>query len=149
MAVTGSSSRGALRQIGTARPAEETYRQRRLTVVAPERAGVHLGRHRARVMVVVAISMLVGGVFVIGMGQNLLGTQQIRLDYLQQQLASATQTNENLLLSRAQLEAPARILQLAEHRLGMVTPRSVIYLTPVTTGPTVADQGKESPGVSR
>jgi cell division protein FtsL len=100
-------------------------------------------------MVVAAVVVVVGTIFVIGMGQNMLGTQQIRLDTLQQELASATQTNQNLLLSRAQLEAPARILQLAQQRLGMVTPRNVIYLTPVTTGPTVAEKTKESIGASR
>jgi len=100
-------------------------------------------------MLLLATAFVVAGIFVIGMGQNFLGTQQIRLDYLQSQLASATQTNENLLLNRAQLEAPARILQLAEHRLGMITPQSVVYLTPVLPGPTVADKGKESIGVKR
>ena len=100
-------------------------------------------------MVVAAFAVIVSTIFVIGMGQNMLATQQIRLDALQQELASATQVNQNLLLNRAQLEAPARILQLAQRQLGMVTPKSVVYLTPVATGPTVADRGKESAGVSR
>jgi cell division protein FtsL len=96
-----------------------------------------------------AAVVVVGAVFVIGLGQNLLGTQQVRLDLLQQQLAAASQANENLLLDRAQLEAPARILQLAEHGLGMVAPKSVVYLTPVSPGPSVSDEGEEPHGASR
>lgn len=149
MALTGSTKGAAPRSTAAPDLAEATERRRRLTVVPPHRVDRAVGRRRARAMLLLASAFLVGAIFVIGMGQNLLGTQQIRLDYLQGQLASATQTNENLLLSRAQLEAPARILQLAEHRLGMITPNSVVYLTPVLPGPTVADHGKESVGVKR
>ncbi len=149
MAVTGPVRGGASRASTAPRIDEIPERRHRLTVVPAHRVGPAVGRRRARAMLLLSAVLLVGGIFVIGMGQNLLGTQQIRLDYLQGQLASATQTNENLLLSRAQLEAPARILQLAEHRLGMITPRSVVYLTPVAPGPTVAGQGKESIGVRR
>ncbi len=102
---------------------------------------------RARAMLLLSGVIFIGGIFIIGFGQNRLATQQIELDNLQQQLNSATQHNADLLLTRAQLEAPARILQLAERRLGMVTPRSVVYLTPAATGPTVGSSGKEPLGV--
>ena len=149
MALTGSPRGAPSRQTDAPRIDESVESRKRLSVVPPHGVKSATGRKRARAMLLLATVFLVGGIFVIGMGQNLLGTQQIKLDYLQSQLASATQINENLLLNRAQLEAPARILQLAEHRLGMITPRSVVYLTPVLPGPTVAGQGKESIGVKR
>jgi len=149
VAITGSARGATSRQTAAPRIDEAAEQRRRLTVVPSQKIKPETERRRARAMLLLATVFLVGGIFVVGMGQNLLGTQQIRLDYLQSHLASATQTNENLLLNRAQLEAPARILQLAEHRLGMITPQSVVYLTPVIPGPTVADKGKESIGVKR
>lgn len=101
-------------------------------------------RRRARLMVVCSLVLIIGAVFVVGLGQNLVGSEQIRLDSLQQQLTTARQANENLLLQRAQLAASARILQLAERKLGMVNPSQVIYLTPVATGKTVAEASREA-----
>lgn len=148
MAISGTP--GAHTRVPQAqRQHQEVEAPRRLRVVSPRRINAARRRRQARALILVSITVIVGSIFVIGMGQNLLGTQQIRLDSLRQQLSAATLTNENLLLSRAQLEAPARILQLAEHRLGMVTPQSVVYLTPVKTGPSVANKAKESLGASR
>lgn len=86
------------------------------------------------------ICLFVVAVLVVGVGENLLGTQQVRLDNLQQQLTAASQRNANLLLQRAQLTAPAHILQVAEHSLGMIMPTSVSYLKPVSTGPSIGQR---------
>ena len=112
--------------------------------VVGRRRHVRAESRRARAMLALAVVVLVFAIFFVGLGQNLLGTQQMRLDGLQQALTTADQTNQNLLLERAQLAAPARVLELAELHLGMVSPGSVVYLTPAPVGQTVAERTKEA-----
>jgi hypothetical protein len=72
-------------------------------------------------------------------GQALVASQQVHLDNLRSQLQSATATNDNLELQRAQLAAPQQLLQIAENKLRMVSPAGVTYLRPVNPGPSVAE----------
>ncbi len=144
MAVGGSARHVAKRAPSEPLRVQPPRKSGGLKVVSARRIKAATQRRRARALLIAAGTFVVLAVFTIGMAQNMLGTQQVRLDNLRDELTAATQKNQDLLLKRAQLEAPARILQLAEHRLGMVTPKSVVYLTPVTTGPTVADSERGS-----
>ena len=68
---------------------------------------------------------------IVAAGQAFVSAQQVHLDRAQQQLATAVAKDQNLQLTRAQLESPTRILSFAEHELGMVVPSHVTYLVPV------------------
>ncbi len=59
-----------------------------------------------------------------------LTQRQFRLDRMQQQLSQAQIDHAELTLEVAQLEAPARIVSVAVHRLHMVNPPRVVYLIP-------------------
>jgi cell division protein FtsL len=67
----------------------------------------------------------------------LIAENQFRLDNLQQQASVQQERYEKLRLEVAQLEAPARIVSVAEGKLGMRQPGSVTYLpaTPTSAAP--------------
>lgn len=88
-------------------------------------------------MIVLAVCVVAGALLLVAAGQAVVVSQQLQLDNTQQQLQAATATNTNLQIQRAVLDSPTRILQLAQHKLGMVAPTSVVYLVPVSAGPTV------------
>jgi cell division protein FtsL len=73
----------------------------------------------------------------------LIAENQFRLDRLEQQASVQQERYEKLRLEVAQLEAPARIVSVAEGRLGMRQPGSVIYL-PATSTPSSAGTGTAS-----
>lgn len=62
----------------------------------------------------------------------LIAQEQFRIDGLQARAATEQATYEKLRLSIAQLESPARIVYLAEGKLGMRQPGSVTYLPPLS-----------------
>ncbi len=64
--------------------------------------------------------------------QVLIAENQFTLDHLSQQASTEQADYETLRLDVAQLEAPSRIVSVAEGRLGMQQPGSVTYL-PATT----------------
>jgi Tfp pilus assembly protein PilN len=121
-------------------------RRGRLSVVKAHELAASAQRRRARVMGLVAALIVVGALLVVVTGQALVASQQVRLDNLQADLATATATNENLQLTRAQLSAPAQVLQEAQHRLHMVSPKSVVYLPPRAVGMTVGQAAAEGGG---
>ncbi len=88
-------------------------------------------RRRARAVAAVAGTLLIGSLLAIAIAQALVASQQIRLDSLEQRLAAAVATNQELQLQRAELASPARILDLAKRELGMITPGDVTYLPAV------------------
>ncbi len=92
---------------------------------------------RSRQILALAGLILFGGLGAIAGTQSLVTSQQVTLDTARQQLASAITTEQQLQATRAQLEAPARILRLAERNLHMVQPAQVTYLVPVKAGPTL------------
>lgn len=143
MAATGVTRGSAQRTATAPQRSDAPKKKPGLAVVSKRKIKAQARRHRTRMMLFLVAGVFAVALFFIGVGQNLLGTQQMRLDNLQQELNVATQKNANLLLTRAQLSAPAHILQLAQHNLGMVTPLSVVYLKPVATGRTVEQTGKE------
>jgi cell division protein FtsL len=70
----------------------------------------------------------------------LIAENQFKLDNLQQQTNLQQENYEKLRLSVAQLEAPSRIVSVAEGKLGMQQPGSVTYL-PATSTPSGAEAG--------
>jgi cell division protein FtsL len=63
----------------------------------------------------------------------LIAENQFRIDHLEQQASVEQAQYEKLRLSIAQLEAPSRIVRVAEGQLGMQQPASVTYLPPIRT----------------
>ncbi|MGA3221955.1 MAG: hypothetical protein ABSE77_23305 [Acidimicrobiales bacterium] len=76
----------------------------------------------------------------------LIAENQFRLDHLEQQAVVQQERYEKLRLQVAELEAPARIVSVAEGPLGMRQPGSVTYL-PATSAPVAAGSatGSEVP----
>ena len=88
-------------------------------------------RRRARFVWAAAAICVAVALVIVAAGQAFVAAQQVHLDRTQEQLATSVAKNQNLLLTRAQLESPTRILSFAEHELGMVVPSHVTYLVPV------------------
>lgn len=140
--------------MAAARPLPATSRTKRTAVAArarsPRRSAVddHNGvnrrrmRRRARLFVVASISLVGGSLFAVAAGQALVAAHQVALDQAQQSLSAAVARNQNLQFSLSKLESPARIVEIAEGRYGMVVPQSVLYLAPVNPGPTVIAAAK-------
>lgn len=76
----------------------------------------------------------------------LIAENQFTLDRLQQQAAGEQANYERLRLQVASLEAPARIVSLAEGRLGMVQPASVTYLPAVAGASSTSARGTAAAG---
>lgn len=111
----------------------------------PGRLGVldrqHLrerAEHRhVRVLVALSAAVLAAALLLVAGGRALVASGQVRVDSLQTEVAAALAREQNLQLERAQLESPSRVLRIAETALGMVTPSSVVYLSPVDPGQSV------------
>jgi cell division protein FtsL len=76
---------------------------------------------------------------------------QQHLDDLDAKVTAAQTRYEQLRLEVAQLDSPARIVDVATHRLGMVQPGSTTYLLPPPnddTTPTTADPASAVPDES-
>ena len=71
----------------------------------------------------------------------LIAENQFRLDAPQQQTATQQADYEKLRLHVAELESPARIVSVAEGRLGLQQPGSVTYLPAISTGDTITSPG--------
>lgn len=83
----------------------------------------------------------------------LMAENQFRLNTLQQKAATEQESYEKLRLQVAQLEAPARIVWIAEGRLGMVQPASDTYLPAISasvhTSSHAATSGKGEEATSK
>jgi hypothetical protein len=93
--------------------------------------------------------VIAGALLVVAAGNALVASQQVTLDSQNNQLSSALRNAQNLQLARADLEAPNRILSIAEARLHMVRPPTVTYLVPVNPGPdgsSTHGRGAKTPG---
>src|SRR5580698_5272059 len=106
----------------------------RLALVVTRRFGGMSSRHRARRVVFASATLVIGVLLTVTAAQAVVDAQQVRIDNLQQQLVQSVATNENLEVDHANLLSSSRILGIAEHRLGMVAPASVTYLSPVNPG---------------
>lgn len=118
-------------------PAKGATKRPRLRVLNARQLREHHRIRRARMMIGFSALVFAGALLFVAAGQAIVVSQQLKLDTAQQQLATATSSNTNLQIERASLDSPTRILQLAQHKLGMITPANVVYLVPVKVGPTV------------
>lgn len=89
-----------------------------------------LRRRRARLLLAGAGLVVAGSLGLVAAVQGEVTSQQLRLDRLDQQLSQAINQTQRLEVTRANLESPSRVLGIAEHRLHMVSPSSITYLTP-------------------
>jgi hypothetical protein len=80
------------------------------------------------------VAFVVGALALTAVAHAFVASDQQRIDALQGQLATTLAQQQNLQLSRAALESPVRVLNIAEHDLGMISPGSVSYLAPVDPG---------------
>ncbi len=88
-------------------------------------------RRQARALALLSAAVLTAGLLAVAGVQALVDSQQVRLDNLGQQLSAEVAANQNLQLAHAELGSPGRLLDVAEHRLGMVVPHSLTYLSAV------------------
>jgi hypothetical protein len=119
------------------RPAE---RPNHLRVVAPS--------ERVRRRVTPAVGVLCTGalfatLLAVAVAHTVLVEGQVRLDQLDEQLATEQARYQELRKDVAEMESPDRIVREA-HEQGMVTPNDLIYLQPPapdpsTVGPTTGD----------
>lgn len=131
IAITGAARRT------TSRPEAARQGREQLTVLDARTLAERSRLRRARVIALVAGAVLAASLATVAIGQDLVASQQVRLDNARQQLAQSVADEQQLQLRRAQLESPARILQIAEHQLHMIAPSSVSYLAPVSIGATL------------
>ncbi|MGO9962316.1 MAG: hypothetical protein ACLPUG_02670 [Acidimicrobiales bacterium] len=123
---------------GTSRPSETGPARPRLDVVQRRRAAARSVRRRVNLLHGLGVMFVVGALAVTAAAHTFVASDQQRLDVLKSQLSQALATQQNLQLTRAELESPVRVLAIAERVLGMVPPVSVTYLAPVDPGPSVA-----------
>jgi len=71
---------------------------------------------------------VVGALAVTAAAHTFVASDQQRIDTLQSQLTQTLAEQQDLQLSRAELESPVRVLAIAERQLGMISPESVSYL---------------------
>lgn len=103
-----------------------------LRVVPGSRPRLPAGRRRARLLMM-ALGLLVAACMFATVGAQVVLTQrQLRLDQMSQALSQAQMTNDQLELQVAKLESPSRIVSVAQTKLHMAPPASVVYLSPVT-----------------
>ncbi len=133
MAVAGSPNAPRRHAVGAREQAPS--RRGRLAVVSARRLGERNQRRRARAICLLAAALVVGALLAVVGGQALVASQQVHLDNVRAELATASAANASLSLRRAQLTAPLGILEVAEHQLHMVAPGAVTYLPPVKPGP--------------
>jgi len=117
----------------------------RLAAVKAKDERRRLSRGKARGVAVLASLLIAGTLLLVAAGQAMVASQQVRLDNLTSELQVAVAKNQNLQLSKAQLVAPNRILEIAEHKLGMVLPADVTYLSPVNPGASLGNDKARIP----
>ncbi|HVC24258.1 MAG TPA: hypothetical protein VND23_00745 [Acidimicrobiales bacterium] len=117
-------------------PAEQ--RREAFRVLGPRELAERTRRRQVGRLAAVSAAVLAAALLSVAGAQALVAARQVRLDALQQELASAVTTNQSLQVSRATLESPSRIVSTAQRRLRMVSPGTVSYLAPVDPGPSVS-----------
>ncbi len=118
--------------------------QRRSTVVDHNAPNRRILRRRTRLLVVSSVGFVAAALFAVAAGQAIVAAHQVELDQAQKSLSAAVARDQNLEFTLSKLESPARIVEIAEGRYGMVVPQAVVYLAPVNPGPTVIAAAKRS-----
>jgi len=143
MAIARSARAVSAPSTARARTARKPERAR-LGVVGPAALQRRRMRRRARAMLAGAVVIVAGTLVLVAGGQALVAAHQVSLDATEQALAQGVARNQNLQLTRANLASPARVLEIAEQRFGMIVPRSITYLAPVNPGETVIAAARKS-----
>jgi cell division protein FtsL len=94
-------------------------------------AGELRRRRVARLVTGALIVAVFAGLFSIVAMRVLLAQGQVEVDRLTASVEAKQAARQDLRMTVAELEAPAQIVAAARQRLGMVTPATVIYLTPL------------------
>jgi len=130
---------------GTSRPSETGPARPRLDVVERRRAAERSVRRRVNMLRGLGVLFVVGALAVTAAAHAFVASDQQRVDGLESQISQALAAQQDLQLSRAELESPVRVLSIAERQLGMVSPASLTYLAPANPGPAVSQvQAAES-----
>ena len=132
------------REPASSRPAGAGEDRPSLDVVDRRRAASRSNRRRADMLRGLGVMFVVGALAVTAAAHTFVASDQQRIDTLQSQLTQTLAEQQDLQLSRAELESPLRVLAIAERQLGMVSPESVAYLPPVDPGPSVSQAGAEA-----
>jgi cell division protein FtsL len=131
-----------------AEPARSGRSRPALGVVDRQAAIDRARRHQSRVLLALSGGILASALTAAAAFHAVLAVTQIRADNLRSELATAVARQQNLQLERADLEAPGRVLWLAEHRFKMVAPGQVTYLEPVNPGETVEQAHRPPAGAA-
>lgn len=140
--------------VGAVPQASPPERRPRLRVVDDARLQAAARRRRMRVVFVVAGIGVAGMLLALAAFNAMLVSGQGRLDGLERRVAEAQSAYSTMRLRVAELEAPERIVQAAQQRLGMHLPDDVHYLTPSATladeagTATTAPEVRDDPGAS-
>ena len=131
-AAAGSPRRAPLRIVGPRQP-------------RPGRVSRGLRRNPSRVLNVVSISLVLGSLLAVVVGQALLANGQVRLSALQNQLTLEQSSHRQAELAVSGLETPSRIVASASAQLHMVRPTQVTEL-PYVSLTTPLPTPKVTPG---
>jgi len=112
---SGSPRRAPLRIVGPLRPRHG-------------RVSVGLRRNPSRVLNVVSVSLVLGSLLTVVVGQALLANGQVRLSSLQNQLTLEQSSHRHAELAVSEMETPSRIVAAASAQLHMVRPSQVTEL---------------------
>lgn len=126
----------------------EPARRQAIGVVDRRQVLERARRRQARVLLSLSAVIVAVALGIAAAGHAMLAAEQVRADSLRADVASATATQQNLQLRRAELETPSRVLSIAEHRFKMVAPTGVTYLQPVNPGQSV-EQASRAKAASR
>jgi cell division protein FtsL len=117
--------------------------------VVDRRASAARSVHRqARLLRTLGVGFVVGALALTAAAHTFVASYQQNIDALQAELTQSVAQQQNLQISRAQLESPVRVLSIAEHNLDMVAPGAVSYLAPVNPGPSVEQVGSQAKTVA-
>ena len=126
---------------GRARPASAPRRGAEHT--ARRQQATRRERRPALLLRGLGVLLVVGALGAAAAAHTMVASEQQQIDDLQGSVAQALVSQQTLQLQRAELEAPERVLHIAEHQLGMVLPPKVTYLSPVDPGPSVASSQQQ------
>lgn len=99
-----------------------------LRVYSAEERLARSQRRQARVLLAMSAGIVAVAFLIVAAANIVVTSRQFRVDNLSSAVSAAVVQNQDLQLQRSQLESPQRIISIAEHRLGMITPKSVTYL---------------------
>jgi len=139
-ATTATAREPRTNEVEFSRP-EDLEPRPRLDVVDRSRRATRTLHRQARVLRTLGVMFVVGALAITAAAHTFVASDQQRIDSLQTELTQSLAEQQDLQLSRAELESPLRVLNIAEKKLGMVSPGSVSYLAPVNPGLTVAQAG--------